>query len=354
MNRRRPADILSGRDRSVSANLIRAGLSVLSPGYRLGATIRNAAFDTGFRRPKRLDRPVISVGNITTGGTGKTPMVIELVRRLVGQGRRPAVLLRGYRAGVAGSDEAILLAEALGATVPVHANPDRCAAALKVTEQHPQVDIFILDDGFQHRQVRRDLDLVLIDATEPFGFDRLLPRGLLREPLGSLRRAGAVIVTKADAVGDDQRVRIDQRIATVAGQAPIAHTAHRWLAWLDGQDKQHRLSHLAGKMVLGVCGIGNPTAFEATLRAVTRTDARAITFNDHHPYTAGDLEAILTEARRCRAEAVVTTAKDWVKWKSRQSSSSSVPIYRPQMQIEFIDGADAVERLLASVEGNGA
>ena len=349
MNCRRPVDILSGRNQSAFAKFFRAGLSVLGPGYRAGLAIRNAAFDTGIRQSRRLPRPVISVGNITTGGTGKTPMVIELVRRMVRWGHRPAVLLRGYRAGTAGSDEAILLGQALGAAVPVYAHPNRYTAALAITEHHPEVDVLVLDDGFQHRQVQRDLDLVLIDATEPFGFDRLLPRGLLREPLECLRRAGAVIVTKADVVGTEQRSKIDQRIAAASGKAPVAHTVHRWLAWLDGQDREHGLNHLAGKTVLGVCGIGNPTSFEATLRNVTGTDAPAMAFNDHYPYTPDDLEEILAEAGRRRAEAVVTTAKDWVKWKSILSSSPAVPIYRPLMQIEFLDGADAVEQLLASV-----
>ena len=174
-------EIMSGQDRTLAGGLSRLGLSILEPVYRGIVGIRNRMFDSGLRKPKKLPRPVISVGNLTAGGTGKTPMVIELVKRLKINGVQPAVLLRGYRAGDSGSDEAAELQNELGSQVAVAANPDRSAGAKLALESQPGTDVFVLDDGFQHRQVARELDIVLVDATQPWGFGHVLPRGLLRE-----------------------------------------------------------------------------------------------------------------------------------------------------------------------------
>ena len=215
--------VMNGQRRSMGARAIRCGLAALAPVYGVGARGRNLIFDLGLRRPKRLDRPVISVGNLTVGGTGKTPMVLELVCRLKAMGQQPAVLMRGYGACSMGSDEATLLSEQ--AAVPVVAQADRSAAGSALLAKQPQVSLFVLDDAFQHRQLHRDLNLLLIDATEPFGFRRLLPRGLLREPVRGARRADAVIVTHAEQVGAAQLTQLDQRIEKVAGMPPVAHAA---------------------------------------------------------------------------------------------------------------------------------
>src|SRR5205814_1694442 len=191
---------------------------------------RNSSYSRGILRSARAARPVISVGNITTGGTGKTPVVRWLASRLRDQGKHVAILLRGYKsAGAAGSDERELLDRLLNAStsdnpVIVHANPDRVAGAAETLQKHPDVDVFVLDDGFQHRRLQRDFDLVLIDATNPFGFGHVLPRGLLREPLGGLGRASALLITRCDQVAHEALGQVEQKLKWFAPAAPVLHS----------------------------------------------------------------------------------------------------------------------------------
>ncbi len=345
MNPQRLNAILSGEDRSIGASFVRAGCAVAVPFYRCGIGLRNAMFDRGWRTPAALGRPTISVGNITTGGTGKTPMVIEVVRRLHRLGVTPAILLRGYAMTDGLSDEAQLYRDAFDGAVTVEANPDRVAGAQAALKRNSNVQAFILDDAFQHRRVRRDLDLVLIDATRPFGFDRLLPRGLLREPDRNLKRATAIIVTRADQIAQPLDA-LDARIENLTGSRPIAHCAHRWTGFRDQGGGEHAPDHLAQASVIGFCGIGNDAAFERSLRQHTRKVLQLFTYPDHHTYP--NLTDMLTnQLRTLRPDAVVVTDKDWVKWQPRLAGGlPAVPIYRPMLQLDFLDGSDRLDKLL--------
>jgi tetraacyldisaccharide 4'-kinase len=354
MKHARLYDIMAGLDRGVWGHAARLGLSALEPVYRLAISLRNRLFDAGFRKPVRLPRPTISVGNITTGGTGKTPMVIELAKRLTEQGSRPAVLLRGYMADPSAtqSDEALELARELGSSVPVEPDPNRATAADRVIKQYPDTSVFLLDDGFQHRQVHRDLDIVLIDATRPFGFDRLLPRGLLRESMGNLRRADVVILTRCDLVDPAVLADLDQTIKELTGQPPAAHTAYRWSGFA-GPNGDLPKDHLKDLKVVGVSAIGNPAAFQQMLSAAAAEVLTCHSFDDHHAYTGAELDRLLADARRRGAQAVVTTEKDWVKWRTLLQESGGDPVavavLRPVLGVEFLDGADAVQRVLRAV-----
>ena len=167
--------VISGEQRGLGARLLRGAMRLIEPIYTAVVASRNQGYTTGIITSKRAARPVVSVGNITTGGTGKTPVVRWLSHRLRENGMHPAVLLRGYKSKAGSrSDEEQLLDELLNASdasapVVVHAQPDRFAGSEAVLREHPDVDVFILDDGFQHRRLQRDFDLVLIDATNPFG-----------------------------------------------------------------------------------------------------------------------------------------------------------------------------------------
>lgn len=357
MNHNRLYEIMSGEASGAKAAATRLGLSVLSPGYGLAVGVRNKLFDAGVKKAVRLDRPVISVGNITTGGTGKTPMVIELARRLIEMGERPAVLMRGYMTGnsEAQSDEATELRDALGPDVPVVPNPDRVEGAKRVLAEHPETTVFLLDDGFQHRRVARDFDIVLIDATRPFGFGHLLPRGLLREPLAGLRRADAVILTRCDLAPPEVIGRIDQRVKQITGRAPVAHTAQTWTGYRCG-DQVFDAGYLKTKRVVGACAIGNPGAFEAMLRAAAGEVLRVHAFDDHHSYTAEELRSLLDGAKRVGAEAMVVTEKDWVKWRGLMEAGETedMPaILRPKLGVRFVDGSDELAGLLRQVTGSG-
>jgi tetraacyldisaccharide 4'-kinase len=183
-------------------------------------------------RAHQVDVPVISIGNLTLGGTGKTPMVEFVCRWFLQRGKRPIILSRGYRAAGGCNDEARLLQSNLP-EVPHLQGKDRVALARHACE-HFAPDVLVLDDGFQHRRLARDLDIVLIDCTEPFGYGRIFPRGLLREPIGSLRRAGLVVLSRADQCLRADRDRIRAQIFDAAGEKPIVEAVHRPTALRSG------------------------------------------------------------------------------------------------------------------------
>ncbi|MCC7408796.1 MAG: tetraacyldisaccharide 4'-kinase [Phycisphaeraceae bacterium] len=353
--------MMSGEARGPKAGLLRAGLEVLMPGYAAAVAARNAMFDHGLRSIHRLGRPTISVGNLTTGGTGKTPMVIDLARRLGERGRRPAVLLRGYKADAdQRSDEAMLLSEALGPGMPVAANADRSRAAREVLSAG-DVDVFLLDDGFQHRQAHRDLNVVLIDALNPWGYGRLLPRGLLREPTSSLRRADAVIVTRADQVSPAALAELDRQIERHAGRPPIAHTAHGWREYLDAQGRFIPIDVVRGEPVVGVCGLANPGAFERSLRQAAADVRHCMSFPDHHAYTPADVQRIASRARQSGAAAVVTSEKDWVKLRDIDPAVwQGLAVRRAVLGLRWLDGLETfwglIERAVPGPDraGSGA
>jgi len=339
---------ISGRDRSLSAALRRGAAACLEPLYRAGVAWRNRAYDLGQKPIHRLGRPVVSIGNLTAGGTGKTPMVMHCVQALREQSRTPAVLMRGYKAEAEGADEARELSQRLEG-VPVVAQPDRVSAGRRLLEDRPDVDVLVLDDGFHHRRLHRDLDLVLIDATCPFGYERLLPRGLLREPPENLRRADAVIVTRADAVDAESLRRLDRRLETLHGRPPLAHACHQWAAVLDADDRENEMRQDDG--VFAFCAIGNAPAFFAQVAGhATLLGSRG--FADHHPYRAEDLRAVFAAARSAVIDCPATTEKDWVKLRPLLESLNDVPdIRRPHLSMAFMDGRNALtERLRTLAE----
>lgn len=335
-NEKRFIALISGRDRGIGARLGRAGLRVCGVGYAAAMRGRNALFDRGLRAVHPLGRPTISVGNVTTGGTGKTPVVAWLADRLRVTGERPAILTRGYRAtAAAGSDEARLLAAALGADVPVEVNADRVAGAAAVIARSPAATCFVLDDGFQHRRAGRDFDLVLIDATCPFGYGRVLPAGLLREPLSGLRRADAVLITRADRVKDIKSVT--RMIRQHTPTAPIFQVANRLFGLIDALGRPVTLRR--GELLSAVAGIGNPAVFFEQISELAARPPMTRTVPDHHDYTPADLDGLFIWAESSRAAALVTTEKDWVKLMRLPGiNDGPVPVWRAQQSLDFQDG----------------
>ena len=343
--------VMSGADRSASAAAWRAGLRAATPLYRGGLQAHRV---WQWSRKRRLPRPTLCVGNLTAGGTGKTPMVMEVCERLLAAGRRPAVLMRGYRVRNAAdpqSDEAEVLRAGLPVTVPIRPDPRRWRAAAAVVRDHPEVGCFVMDDGFQHRVIHRDVDLVLIDVTRPFGFDALLPRGLLREPKSALRRADAVVLTRCDRVDAAAVEAVDAEVERVTGARAIARTRHAWSGFRRGSDT-FPLDALRGRRVVAVSGIGNPGGFESQLRdpalGIELLDHRRL--NDHHAYSRAEVASLLNAAVERRADAVVTTEKDWVKWRrlgGRKRLKLTVPVWRPVLGLGFESGSEALDKLLA-------
>ena len=297
---------ISGADRSIPARLARLATTAVEPAYVAAMRVRNGLFDVGLTRVHRLGRPTISIGNLTTGGTGKTPVVAWLGRRLAEGGHRPAVLLRGY----GGGDEVRVLRRSLGEGVPVHADPSRVAGAAAVLRDHPATDVFLLDDAFQHRRAARDLDVVLVSATDPFGFGHVLPRGLLREPASGLRRAGAVVLTRCGAVSADRLAAIERDVRRLHPTVPVYRTDHVHAGLWSPDGTERPIAWLGEQPFFAVAGIGDPAALDRQLRSHGDAYVGHRWFADHHRYTAADVAVVATAAG---GATVVTTEKDWVK-----------------------------------------
>ena len=340
--------VMSGEARGAGAALVRAAASVASPIYSAVMRARNAMFDRGMG-VRRLPRPVISVGNLTTGGTGKTPVVRWLYERLREAGERPAVLMRGYKAKAGGSgDEQAMLRELLGADAVVHADSIRHAGGLAVLRERPETTAFILDDGFQHRGLARDFDLVVIDALHPFGYDRVLPRGMLREPPAGLRRASAVLITRVDLVSEVEEIVARIRKYNVGVPVFRGAAVHLGLMGRDGQ--RHSIGWLAGKRLFAFAGIGNPVALERQLRRGTGELVGARWLGDHHDYSRSDVEAVLRQARESGAEVVVTTEKDWVKVSRLVRDDETVMRIELGLRFEGGDEAGLLEQARSCLE----
>jgi tetraacyldisaccharide 4'-kinase len=305
-------NLIRGRRRGPWAALQRAGLGALSVPYGCGVRLRNALFDRGWKDIRRAPVPVVSVGNLTLGGTGKTPCVEYVARFYRDLGRRVALLSRGYGSSGGRNDEALLLDENL-AGVPHYQGPDRAAlAALAVRESASEV--LVLDDGFQHRRLARDLDLVLLDATDPWGQGRLFPRGLLREPPRALRRAGVVVLTRCDQADPETPDCLRGRVARVAPGVPVIETTHEPVALVNADRACQPVGAVRQRPLALFCGLGNPEAFRRTLTGLGADVIAFRTFPDHHGYTRADLDALRGWARRLATDCVlVTTQKDLVK-----------------------------------------
>lgn len=292
---------------------MRAGLAGLTPFYRGAVSARNVAYDLGWKTIERAGAPVASVGNLTTGGTGKTPMVDWIVQTFRSLGARPGIVSRGYRSLDGQENDEKRMLDALCPGVPHVQNPNRAAAAREAVQTHG-CNVLVLDDGFQHRRLARDLDIVLVDALNPWGYDWLLPRGLLREPLSSLRRADVVCVTRTDQIPDPQRRRIHDTIRRHSA-APITEVSFRPTRLVTATGATAPLEELAGKAVGGCCGVGNPSSFFRTLANMgvpLNEDARRV-FPDHHHYSAADIESLKGWLAAKRIEILVVTRKDLVK-----------------------------------------
>jgi len=330
--------IISGQATGPVAGAMRAGLACLEPAYTAAVTHRNKRFDRGHGVHK-LDRPVISVGNLTTGGTGKTPVVTWVCEQLKQQGVEPCVLMRGYRAKDGKRSDEAMEYDARG--ILCEPDPDRVAAAKRVLASDANIGAFVLDDGYQHRRVHRDLNLLVIDATRAFGFGHVLPRGLLREPRSGVKRASAVILTRVDQARPDTVKVIEAMVKAHAPDAPIAHTTHEWV---DSAGTMP-LEALKGTDVVAACGIGNPEAFQRTL---TDHAANVVAFEamgDHHDWTKAQIDELAA-----RGLPVVTTHKDWVKWQ-RLCKEWSVRICVPQVGICFQSGEDSLVKQIQTIMG---
>jgi tetraacyldisaccharide 4'-kinase len=340
-------NLIRGRRRGVWADLQRGGLWLLSVPYGWGVRWRNRRYDRGWPTYK-APVPVVSVGNLTLGGTGKTPCVEYIARFYRQLGRRVAVLSRGYGSKQGRNDEARVLEENL-ADVPHYQGADRVALARRAVAESGS-DVLVLDDGFQHRRLARDLDVVLLDASDPWGQGHLFPRGLLREPPASLRRAGIILLTRCDQASAEKMKQLREQAACLACGAPVVETIHKPVEWINADRQTLKLDGLLGRRVLAFCGIGNSEAFRQTLLGLGIKPIAFREFGDHHQYTQADLHELDSWAgHRAKDCVMVTTQKDLVK--IRLARLGQQPLWALRIQLHVRAGLEALDRKLKEALG---
>ena len=315
--------------------------------YYLGYSYKKTQ---GLKRRKRLPRMVISIGNLTVGGTGKTPAVIALAQEAKKRGHQPCLLTRGYKGKAAGpcvisdgsgsllgveeaGDEALLMAEKLK-QIPVIKGNDRYEAGMfALNASIPKPSLFILDDGFQHWILDRDMDILLIDSTNPFGNRKLLPSGPLREPLTEMKRADIIVITKARShIAGSPGIEGDliHEIREYNREAPLFVSSHVPVGLKNTSGQDLPLDLVFEKAVFGFCGIGNPDSFKHTLAGIHAQVRGFMTFRDHHRYHQRDIRRIYDAADECSANWIVTTEKDIMRLKDFPLWDNLV-----SLQIEF-------------------
>jgi tetraacyldisaccharide 4'-kinase len=343
--------VISGERRGPLAALARAVLTVLAGLHRAALAIR----DLWFCMPGaagRASRPVVSIGNLTVGGTGKTPMVAYLARLVGEMGGRPVILSRGYGAASGGPNEEAIELARLCPGVPHLQNPDRLGALEGWVASNP-CDVAILDDGFQHRRLARNLDIVLVDALRPFGFGCVLPRGLLREPPSALRRADMVVITRAELVTPEGVGLLKQTLlAHVRPGTPVLVARHEPTGLLMADGSRQEATSLRGREVAAACGIGNPEAFRLTLENAGAQVRLFDTFPDHYAYTTGDLDRLLRTAEAAGLKSLVTTGKDIVKWQPLLTGRRSLPpveVAALEVTLQILEGEETLRREIGAL-----
>ncbi len=276
--------------------------------YYTVVSIRNFFYKIGIFRSHRLDAKVISVGNITWGGTGKTPATAFIANLLFGRGLKPAILLRGY-----GDDEEILYSK-LAPAIPVVAGKDRIETGKAILAGR-SVKTILLDDGFQYRRLKRDLDIVCIDATDPFGNGWVIPAGSMREGMGSLRRADIFLITKVDLAHDKHGSKeIEKTLKKINPKAAILKSSHSPQYFYKLSDnKIIDGTKLKNNNIALLSAIGNPDAFEKTVLSLGLKFKKHFIFRDHHWYKGGDLRRIEDYCSKNGIDTIITTEKDAVR-----------------------------------------
>jgi len=295
--------------------------------YGVGVALRARLYAHGWRKQKRLKAAVISVGNLSVGGTGKTPLVIWLAEKLLEQGQRVAILTRGYRGSAGSSDEVELMRSRLQNRVIFGVGKNRFAEGQRL-ESRQAIDICLLDDGFQHLQLARDLDIVLIDASRPMA-QALLPAGPMREPLSALTRAGIIIFSRTENIAGAKEAV--QRISNL----PIFAASTRLLGFsrIGSEGPLQTVAELGSDPFFVFCGIGNPEAFERDLQRWGIMPAGHMFFADHHRYTLEDVQAIEQAAAQLGAKSLLTTEKD--SWNLQEAQFAGLPVFVSIIDMEI-------------------
>lgn len=313
-------------------------LRFLSWGYLFAIKIVDWAYFYGIRRVHKVDIPVISVGNITLGGTGKTPFSIFLAEYFLSVNKLPAILTRGY-----GRDECRMITDEVP-NVPVFVGQDRLKSA--ESARLSKRDVLILDDAFQHRRIAREINILLLDASSIFGNGRLFPRGILREPASSCRRADLFVVTKADAVKEDKKKEIIKDLNDLAPGKDIVFARHKVSFFSDVTGAAYAPEAFRAKRVVLASGIADPDYFAFLVESSGAVIAGRHDFSDHYQYSNKDIAHLAAEAAKVKAEGIIMTKKDFIKIKKLDISSIEDKIFVLNILMEITEGK---EKLLAGL-----
>lgn len=322
---------------------------VLSAVYFIFSRITFLAYHIGILPKKSLSQPVISIGNLTLGGSGKTPLTAWVAKYLLRKGLAPVVLTRGYMPSKTGSDEVALYKEILSQAQVVQGKK-RFNAGTQALEKYPKTDAFILDDGFQHWALKRDLDIVTIDATNPFGSGFLVPRGILREPFFALKRADVIVITKAD-IGKENIKKIYEIARRNNFHATFVEAIYEPVKLVNlihaGDDKD--IVYLLSREVALCSAIGNPKAFEKTVESLGACIQKTFSFMDHHDYTQSDVETMIHYGRIHNVRAFIVTQKDAVKLKAFANLfPRGFDLLALAVELKVIKGEEEVEQRINS------
>jgi tetraacyldisaccharide 4'-kinase len=364
MNQNSYYKLISGKSQGLLAGLAFISLIAVSKIYNVIIRLRNYFYNKHIFAIHHTDAKVISIGNITAGGTGKTPLVTWLCNEITSDqktktnGYKLAILTRGYKttqsnvlSNTEGSklrtqnyiDEPAVLAENCH-QASIVINPDRVMGASQAIGKFA-ANVLVMDDGFQHRRLARDLDIVTIDATCPFGYERLIPAGLLREPVKSLKRAHAIVLTRCDHVSETQIKQIENKLLGVNPNILIARSIHQAVYIKTIDNRKISLEQFKNKKVFAFCGIGNPEAFITSLKNMGYDIVGSKFFNDHHNYTENCLIDLKKQSQFTRAEVILTTQKDWTKifW---LETAKNMPLAYAVIEIKFLSGQDKLRYLI--------
>ena len=338
--------LMSGESKGGYASAMRTGLYLASKLYALAAKIRNRRFDAG-RDIHQCGVPVISVGNLTAGGTGKTPVVCFLARWFRDRGIRVAIVSRGYgRRENDLNDEAMELYARLP-DVPHIQDPDRVEAA-RIAVEELETQLVLMDDGFQHRRLHRDLDLVVVDATCPFGYGHLLPRGLLREPVSAVQRADLVLISRSDHVDALELQAIRDKIRQYHSSIAMIPANHRPSNLMEHPDRLLPLDALHDKKVIVLCAIGNPHAFVQTVKNCGANVVAEEFLPDHDGFTPKTVRALHNKLAAVDADLIVCTHKDLVKLQTDRIGGKCLQAILIDLEIQSDQAA--LEQVLENIQ----
>lgn len=372
-------DVILERREGGRANALKFVLGIFSLAYGRAVATRLALYRKRVLRPQEIGCPVVSIGNLTVGGTGKTPVAEMLARDLHKRGRRVAILSRGYKSvprpfaqrlknrvfkhldlfpprivsdgnrvlldSRRAGDEPHMLAKNLPG-VCVLVDKDRVKSGLHAL-RHFDTNVLLLDDGLQYQRLRHRMDIVLVDRQSPFGNEHLLPRGTLREPPSNLRRASFIVVTKSGPTPDEDLIARLRKLNSVAPIIECDHAPRHWQNLQTGE--KFPLSHLEGRHVGAMSGIARPESFEEAVRRLGANVEITKAFADHHRFTKKEIYRFLEWCDRRSLDALVTTEKDAVRFPD--IDKPSVPMLYLRVEIEILRGQEHWQNLLDRIAG---